>query len=666
MMTRTGRVSAVAFVLLVLSCAGDPPVSDDTLSDILDTQEFREACAQLPTCVDPRFPVEGPTETIWRIQVVRETSGAIRFGRIDSIEVAEGVGVPLGPRTGEYVLVGLDESGESVDGQLIQFPTVARIEFEDRTSRPQSIDLSGSEVSSIGYVRALPSVETLALHDESGEAVVVRPAPSTQAGLGRWEVPPGLGLVSPAIAAGGPGGFSPNCPHVLVLNGESDRDLMGASPLGLTIELQAPGTVALANIIAALGKMTPLLCQSVSRIAFGRFSMEGAAGFVLQVIWGDMMMVNLDSGYSEFQLMTPGADGAFRRMDLQHTILHEAAHAAEALLNAEGESLRGMAYGGSWVEGARQVAKETIDQVRLAKGFAEEWRRVHDSFVSMGWAQGYAWLDDLVASAAEYIEVSAPETPSSEWTKAELAEAGFISHYAATNLADDIADSVAWTYMGYEYAREGVGNRRRDYSCIQMQLQTTKELPARLAAVYTKLQFLKDLGLVKPQDVKQCTGVNIGLPITAEGFEVWQGGTKKRSFTDGVDAVIGTKLTGTKVFKMEAKGGVGFGDTSYPATMTLHLDLEAAFEDIDEVPWPRGVYQFGSFFDGNNLMLRLDGAAAGNFDAEDGFAIVAEASNDRIVGSLFLTRALRPSAPSTLPVYQNFDPPLIIRFLMEK
>jgi hypothetical protein len=46
--------------------------------------------------------------------------------------------------------------------------------------------------------------------------------------------------------------------------------------------------------------------------------------------------------------------------------------------------------------------------------------------------------------------------------------------------------------------------------------------------------------------------------------------------------------------------------------------------------------------------------------------IVAEASNDRIVGSIFLTRTLRVSAPSPLPAYDTFDPPLIIRFLMEK
>jgi hypothetical protein len=66
------------------------------------------------------------------------------------------------------------------------------------------------------------------------------------------------------------------------------------------------------------------------------------------------------------------------------------------------------------------------------------------------------------------------------------------------------------------------------------------------------------------------------------------------------------------------------------------------------------------------MALRVDGAANGNLDSEVGYAVVVEASNDRIVGSMFLTRGLRPNTPSPLPVYENFDPPMIIRFLMEK
>ena len=200
-----------------------------------------------------------------------------------------------------------------------------------------------------------------------------------------------------------------------------------------------------------------------------------------------------------------------------------------------------------------------------------------------------------------------------------------------------------------------------------MMLHTRKDLPANLAAIYTKLHFLQDVGLVDPDDVKDCMGVNIGLPISTEGFGIWEGGDKKNNFDAEVEAGIGTKvLTQARIFTMKAKGIVGFGNASYPATMELHLDLDSALAPIELVPWPRGAYRFGSFSDADSLVVRVDGASAGNWDAEDGFAIVTEASNERIVGSIFLTRALRVSAPSPLPAYDTFDPPLIIRFLMEK
>lgn len=65
----------------------------------------------------------------------------------------------------------------------------------------------------------------------------------------------------------------------------------------------------------------------------------------------------------------------------------------------------------------------------------------------------------------------------------------------------------------------------------------------------------------------------------------------------------------------------------------------------------------------NNLELRLDGAKSGNFDAMTGFVLVAEASNDRIAGSIVLQRVMRLHAP--LPVPEKYDPPLVIRFLIE-
>jgi hypothetical protein len=105
------RHAWLAAAVLVLGCGKATPDSGATLARIMEQPEFQEACAELPTCAQPRFQSTGPSETIWRLQVVREASGSIRFGRIDSVEVTEGRGVPMGPATGEYFLAGVDESG---------------------------------------------------------------------------------------------------------------------------------------------------------------------------------------------------------------------------------------------------------------------------------------------------------------------------------------------------------------------------------------------------------------------------------------------------------------------------------------------------------------------------------------------------------------------------
>ena len=114
---------------------------------------------------------------------------------------------------------------------------------------------------------------------------------------------------------------------------------------------------------------------------------------------------------------------------------------------------------------------------------------------------------------------------------------------------------------------------------------------------------------------------------------------------------------------MEGSGEAGFGDKTYPAKVKLRLDLGNRFQGFDKASWPRGVYELGLTGD-NNFSIRLDGAKAGNFDAMDGFVLVAESSAKRIAGSIVLQRVFRLSAP--LPVPERYDPPLVVRFSMDK
>ena len=73
----------------------------------------------------------------------------------------------------------------------------------------------------------------------------------------------------------------------------------------------------------------------------------------------------------------------------------------------------------------------------------------------------------------------------------------------------------------------------------------------------------------------------------------------------------------------------------------------------------RFVYVLGE--GGNAVELRLEEQSFGDFDVTDGYVLVAEAARGRIAGSIFIRVAFRPRAG----VPQTFDPPLVIRFLLE-
>jgi hypothetical protein len=637
-------------LMLVTACGGSG--SNDRLG-------FDRACAGVPGCAEAQAAPSVPHETIWRVELVRAATGEVTIGRIEPVEVEQDRGVPVGRLAGSHLLAGLDAAGEPVDSALVSFPETLRIEGAADFAETRTIDLRGRNVDAYAYLRAVPGMVRVAVVDRAGRELATASLPRSvavnRAPAAGWRLlAAAQSALSPVVLAQPHGGgaaadppLPPHCAHVLILNGEVDRArTRGIAYEDKVIRFTAPQPTQRAVIHAALNMMTPMLCHGVSRIALAEVNYEGLYGAVNGFGTGDMMVINVAADFREPALV--GSPDA--RIRMMGTILHETAHAAENLLNARGS--RPGQFKGAWGVAGRSLAATTISHVRLEKGLRDEWQRVHASFVEQGWARRYAANDS---------ERTSIQNASAE----QVTHGGFMSRYGGTGYADDIADMVGWSYMGDHFRAAGIPEAARqteDFGCQGLRGHAERSVPAQMAAFYTKLLFLRDLGLVRAADVERCTG-DVGLPLDGAGFHFWEGSNFRRTMAQSLGARIGTRPNGAYVFEISGSGWASFDNTSYPADVRLTLALDGASTAVSEVAWPRGVYPLG-LLDANTFHLRLDGAEAGNFNVYDGFALVAESSNRRIAGSVVINKALRPHAP--LPVPQVFDPPLIVRFLIEK
>jgi len=641
-------VIAASIALTVTACGGDEPV----------TVTFAEACAEVEGCDAPLITYPGPQITIWRVLVQRDGDGAISITSVDEVDVPMAVGAPAGPLSGQHGLAALDAAGEILEAQRIRFPTTMLNESIGEHSDIQ--DLTGATVDVMGYLEVSPEVATLAVIDADGATITSMPAP--EPGASPRLSDEGIGGARGALTQIAPGG---PCNHVTVLGVDDiyHHPIGWEDEAGLNLRerepLREPTSRQLAVTRAAFGRMPPMLCAGVSRVAFVEMDQPrtGGRNYTNSSI-SDVIRIN-----ATFQIEEGGFDeaslaNADMRARLMHTIVHETGHATHSLLDGVRDTSDPRP---AWLPTVRSLAAQTTDNVRLRAGLSNEWLRVHQSFVDEGFAQPH---ERLTPETKVTLGMLTPE---------EMAARGVMSGYGSHTFHDDIAEFVTWPLVRGDYERAGIplgiAPDRNDYACIEMRAHGEASVPGRLAAVYTKLLFMNDLGLIRPNDLMDCRGDSIDLPVTGPGFAIYQDGTLLRSFAGSPAGRIYDD-GGDWKFEMTASGRAAFGDMEYDGELKLTLyivdgsSIFGADTMLEDVPWPRGVYQLGDVSSENTFELTLPDAPAGTFIVSDGFALVAEASNDRIVGSVFVRQVRRPLAPSPLPVYDNYDPPLQFRFLL--
>lgn len=646
-MSNLRRFLGVFVLCLAAACGGDE-------SEPQTPQTFDEACALVPGCETPVVTASGTPEPIWRVLVIRGGAGEIRIESVEQIDVPSDIGPPQGAVDGTHALAALDATGSPLEVHPIKFPEVLLLESAKALEARDEIDLSGQEVSAVGYVRVSGDVATLAVVEPDGNVVSSRDAPN-----------PGDAVLESATVRGSmqsiiQAAAGSACAHVLILEGGSDA-IWYPSGLVEDYPLRSLSLTQLAVVRSALGRLTATHCAGVGRIAFVKLAPR-TGGKV--VSWagghaGDVVLINgeldLDGkGFDEGWLL----QDAGQRAILAHTVIHEAAHATTYLLEG---TLGRTQFEGEWAPTQRALAEETIDNVRLRGGFVSQWSRVHESFEAQGWAQNYAFwpLSDLQIDA---LKSATPE---------QLAGRGFISAYAGTNVFEDIAEVATWPIVAPLYREAGVPEgpapETNDFGCIAMRAHDEVTVPQGLVAVFTKLAFLRDLGMLTDDAYDHCRGESTGLPNDTEGIVIYEDAVVLNEFISMPEAAIGTR-DGRYVFTMVVGGTADFGGENYGATLEMELDLGPTTVPVigdpipvEKVSWPRGVYSLAPL-SSNHFRLRMIDAPAGNFDVTEGWVLVARSSNDQIVGSVFVREAFRFQAP--IPVPQVFDPPLQFRFLL--
>ncbi len=417
-----------------------------------------------------------------------------------------------------------------------------------------------------------------------------------------------------------------------------------------------PGPGQLQVLEVASQYLTPLQCASVRQVAFTSATVgedEAGLGWVMTNSHNSTVHVSsLPNHASEHDLSrTRDEVRANIWLTTIETILHESVHSSVHLLNTQlmadavnctlGFFCDEASDPAQWSAAAVAQAEEVTDWMRLRGGAEAEWQRIHQSFVAAGWAQPYG---------------SSP---------AELAEAGFMTEYGSRKPGEDMAEMVTLAVTRDVHHIEAISlpvtrPEGRDHACQALHA-SGGGISNRTAAVYTKLAFLRDLGLLSEEAFTNCVGP-AGLTMPAgDGFHFSVDGDFSRTMNREMKAsIVELAEPSGLYFQLEAEGSAVFNGETYDATVVLRLKLAPAGTDIGVASWPRGLYPFHSG-GAATFELTLHDQPAGNFYADQGFVLVTTAG-DTLEGAINLQRAWRPDTPfTTVPMAAEDLPTIYFR-----
>lgn len=427
----------------------------------------------------------------------------------------------------------------------------------------------------------------------------------------------------------------------------------------------------------AMSQLPEITCQAVEGIAFVARPLTQGAKALVNSTTPDLIIVSAAPGFaSEEELnvkftVLAGENSEQRARDKLaadlrvwpetiQAIMHEAGHNVSYLIDSvtEGTSVRQ-----AWEPGAVAAAREAVDRTRLSGGLLKEWARLNE---------GFADADLGLEYDESRLQDSTVEPPT-----------GFFTNYGGNSAGEDIAEMSSWLAFIPFHKQFTLGDIETldigfypeiqpalpyKTACEKLSATTGDGIPGDLAAVYTKANFLVDLGVAKEEDLKACIGDGtIGLKRTGNdaGFEVFRGSDWNiiNEYKGGL-----TMLRKPESVWIAAKNSITKNGKEYPAILELSIRIE-------DDGYPRGLYRIRAckaFFNPTvesllpdadvALHLWVQGVPSNSFCAFTALVLVSRARKGLLEGAIVLQRLIKLSVP---PVPEKPEPPIQYTFVVK-
>jgi len=432
-------------------------------------------------------------------------------------------------------------------------------------------------------------------------------------------------LASPASHA--------DCSQIELLESGMDGTELALFDMGSLVD---PGPHQRQIVKDAKGFFSPLQCHAVTRIAFVDDDGDGQkiawVGGTIQ----DLLNISATSSKaSEMNLRQRGVAPGYRA-NVVTTMVHEATHAADNLLNFVAPRRQAalseiVMASNDWSNEDLEFARKIVQANLLDEGLRQEWEKLHLGAVQLGYAQDYHHGGDRNMTADEIIKM------------------GVSSGYGGDEAAEDIAEMTSGIMSGRAWTKYGATppNPPDDLVCERMRAQPGPGIPKELALIYTKVGLLNSVGLIGDLEYDYCVG-NLKIDAPGNGFFTMKNNRRENAYTGDVRGTIGKRgKDDAWIFQLQATGTFGIDGDDRPGRIELTVPLAAG--DEPRPSFPRGLFNLGNGGAMLNIYYTDQGEEKLGVSVESGVLLMSRASTRLVEGSIVVFRFINWTSLLAIP-----------------